>query len=175
METIKRHQIWFIFLRTYQDCVFQIPFGLRFSRDWSLPLRWTAKLCVLLPGSSQKSSSWWAPLLFLNSFYGWARWCNTPATKHGCATCHKWSGLQAHVVVCTYSSSTWMLRQVDCEISLGKTSLNFILRLYLKQEEEEGKEEKEAETAKEPIRKPRFQNISLENHPSLSYSQKLQI
>lgn len=84
-------------------------------------------------------------------------------------------GLQTHVVVHTYSSSTWMLRQVDCEISLGETSLNSILRPCLKQEEEEGKEEKEAETAKEPIREFRFQNVSLENHPSLSYSQKLQI
>lgn len=43
------------------------------------------------------------------------------------------TGLQAHVVVHTYSSSTWMLRQVDCEISLGETSLNSILRLCLKQ------------------------------------------
>lgn len=85
------------------------------------------------------------------------------------------TGLQAHVVVHTYSSITWMLRQVDCEISLGKTILNSILRLSLKQEEEEGKEEKEAETTKEPIREFRFQNVSLENHPSLSYSQKLKI
>lgn len=85
------------------------------------------------------------------------------------------TGLQAHVVVHTYNSSTWMLRQVDCEISLDKTSLNSILRLYLKQEEGEGKEEKEAETTKEPICEFKFQNVSLENHPSLSYSQKLKI
>lgn len=52
---------------------------------------------------------------------------------------------------------------MDCEfaVSLGKTSLNSILRLYLKQEEEE-EEKKEAEAAKE-------------QGSSLRYSQELQI
>lgn len=70
-----------------------------------------------------------------------------------------------------------LLRQVDCEteVGIGEASINSILRLCLNQEEEEGEEEKEAEAAKEPISEPRFQNVYLENHPSLSYSQELQI